>query len=32
MSLFKGRDDLYAKRWENRVGTRFGYSPACLNE
>ena len=31
MSLFKGRDDLYAKRWENREG-RAGYAPVCLNE
>jgi len=26
MSLFKGRDDLYAKRWESRAG-RAGYAP-----
>ena len=31
MSLFKGRDDLYAKRWESREG-RAGYAPVCLNE
>ncbi len=31
MSLFKGRDDLYAKRWENKEG-RSGYAPFCLNE
>jgi len=31
MSLFKGRDDVYAKRWENREG-RSGYAPVCLNE
>jgi superfamily II DNA or RNA helicase len=31
MSLFKGRDDLYAKRWENKEG-RAGYAPVCLNE
>ncbi len=31
MSLFKGRDDLYAKRWESRNG-RSGYAPVCLNE
>ncbi len=30
-SLFKGRDDVYAKRWENRNG-RSGYTPVCLNE
>jgi hypothetical protein len=32
MSLFRGRDDLYAKRWESKDGTRHGYTPACLNE
>ena len=31
MFLFKGRDDLYAKRWESREG-KSGYSPVCLNE
>jgi superfamily II DNA or RNA helicase len=31
MSLFKGRNDVYAKRWEGREG-RSGYSPVCLNE
>lgn len=31
MSLFRGRADVYAKRWQNRVG-RFGYAPVCLNE
>ncbi len=31
MSLFKGREDVYAKRWENRRGAS-GYSPVCLNE
>ncbi len=31
MSLFKGRNDVYAKRWENRKG-QSGYSPACMNE
>ena len=31
MSLFRGRDDVYAKRWENRAG-KCGYSPFCLNE
>ncbi|MDD3927763.1 MAG: DEAD/DEAH box helicase family protein [bacterium] len=31
MSLFKGRDDVYAKRWQNRKG-QSGYSPVCLNE
>ena len=31
MSLFRGREDVYAKRWQNREG-RFGYAPVCLNE
>jgi len=31
MSLFQGRTDVFAKRWENRQG-RSGYSPACRNE
>ncbi len=31
MSLFKGREDVYAKRWEGREG-RAGYAPVCLNE
>jgi len=31
MSLFKGRDDVYAQRWQNKDG-RFGYTPCCLNE
>ncbi|MGC9965028.1 MAG: DEAD/DEAH box helicase family protein [Syntrophobacteraceae bacterium] len=31
MSLFKGREDLYAKRWESMDG-RSGYAPVCLNE
>jgi superfamily II DNA or RNA helicase len=31
MSLFKGRDDVYAKRWESGKGGS-GYSPVCLNE
>lgn len=29
--LFKGRGDIYAKRWENAKG-RSGYSVACNNE
>lgn len=31
MSLFKGRDDVYAKRWQSKDG-RSGYTPVCLNE
>jgi len=30
-SLFRGREDVYAVRWENRKG-RSGYSPACASE
>lgn len=32
MSLFKGRKDVYAKRWENKNKGRSGYSPVCLNQ
>ncbi len=32
MSLFKGRDDVYARRWENKKKGTSGYSPCCLNE
>jgi len=32
MSLFKGRDDVYARRWENKKKRTSGYSPACQNE
>ncbi|MDR4503279.1 MAG: DEAD/DEAH box helicase family protein [Candidatus Scalindua sp.] len=31
MSLFKGREDVYAKRWQDKKGVS-GYSPVCLNE
>lgn len=31
MSLFKGRTDVYAKKWKSKKGTS-GYSPVCLNE
>jgi len=31
MSLFKSRNDVYAKRWQNKVG-KAGYMPVCLNE
>ncbi|MDR2921830.1 MAG: DEAD/DEAH box helicase [Treponema sp.] len=30
-SLFKGREDVYAKRFESKTG-KTGYSPACRNE
>ena len=29
--LFRGRDDVYAVRWQNKVG-RSGYAPACAHE
>ncbi len=32
MALFRGRDDVYAKRWENSKKGTSGYSPVCLNE
>ena len=32
MSLFRGRDDVFAKRWENNKKETSGYSPACANE
>ncbi|ACV62324.1 type III restriction protein res subunit [Desulfofarcimen acetoxidans DSM 771] len=32
MSLFKGREDVYAKRWESKKKVKNGYSPVCLNE
>ena len=31
LSLFQGRRDVYARRWEGKNG-RAGYSPACKNE
>jgi hypothetical protein len=31
MTLFKGRDDVYAKQWENKSKGTSGYSPVCLN-
>ena len=31
MSLFKGRTDVYAKKWKSKKGVS-GYSPVCLNE
>jgi superfamily II DNA or RNA helicase len=32
MSLFQGREDVYAKRWENKSKGKSGYAPVCLNE
>ena len=31
-SLFRGRDDLYAKRFESRKTGKSGYQPDCRNE
>lgn len=31
MSLFRGRSDVYAKRWVSKKG-KSGYSPVCSNE
>ena len=31
-SLFRGREDVYAVRWQSVATGRSGYSPACANE
>jgi len=31
-SLFRGREDVYPRRWENYKTGRSGYQPACNNE
>jgi hypothetical protein len=31
-SLFRGRDDVYARRFESRKSGKSGYQPACKNE
>ena len=31
-SLFRGREDAYARRWESRDGKKSGYMPDCRNE
>ncbi len=31
-SLFRGREDVFARRWENAKRGTSGYSPACANE
>ena len=31
-TLFRGRDDLYPKLWENARTGKKGYAPACANE
>jgi hypothetical protein len=30
--LFKGRDDVFSRRWENSKTGKSGYSPVCSNE
>lgn len=32
MEIFKGRTDLYAKRWTSNKTGKSGYSPVCKNE
>jgi hypothetical protein len=32
LRLFRGRDDVYPKRWQNQTSGKSGYSPACANE
>jgi superfamily II DNA or RNA helicase len=32
MSLFKGRDDVYAEKWQSKKRATSGYSPVCLNQ
>lgn len=31
-SLFRGREDVYARRWQSRDGSKSGYQPVCANE
>jgi superfamily II DNA or RNA helicase len=31
-SLFRGREDVYAERWESAYSGKKGYSPACENK
>jgi hypothetical protein len=31
-SLFRGREDVFPRRWENAKKHKSGYSPACDNE
>jgi len=31
-SLFRGRDDVYSRRFEGRISGKSGYSPVCANE
>lgn len=31
-ALFRGREDIYARRFESRKTGKSGYAPACANE
>lgn len=31
-NLFKGREDVFAMRWEKADGSKSGYTPVCINE
>lgn len=31
-SLFKGREDVFARRWYSQASGKAGYQPVCLNE
>ena len=31
-SLFKGREDVFARRWQSRTSGKSGYQPVCENE
>ena len=31
-NLFKGREDVFARRWYSRASGKFGYQPVCRNE
>jgi hypothetical protein len=31
-SFFRGRDDVYARRWQSTDGSRAGYMPASLKD
>lgn len=31
-SLFRGREDVFARRWQSAASGKSGYSPACANE
>ena len=31
-SLFRGREDVFARRWQNRTSGKSGYQPVCINE